>query len=110
MLSPWGWTGIKGSKHVGQCYTINVIKLYICRTIDIDVPDWVLKILCSILRYASWQYVVTLRVNMYVNRYRLFCPSNTKATHLFIYLGQFEVKVSVTDKDLRLREYKTGRV
>ena len=29
MMSPWGWTQIKGSKHVGQCYTINVIKLYI---------------------------------------------------------------------------------
>jgi hypothetical protein len=35
MMRPWGWTGIKGSKHVGQCYTINVIKLYICRTINI---------------------------------------------------------------------------
>jgi hypothetical protein len=37
MMSPWGWTQIKSSKHVGQWnYTINVIKLYICRTINID--------------------------------------------------------------------------
>jgi hypothetical protein len=36
MMSPWGWTGIKGSKNVGMCYTINVIKLYICWTINIE--------------------------------------------------------------------------
>jgi hypothetical protein len=36
-MSPWGWTGIKGLKHVGHCYTINVIKLYICQTINIVI-------------------------------------------------------------------------
>jgi hypothetical protein len=34
----WRWTQIKGSKHVGQWnYTINVIKLYICRVINIEL-------------------------------------------------------------------------
>jgi hypothetical protein len=40
-MSPWGWTRIKGSKHVGQWnYTINVIKLYICRTINMSVESY----------------------------------------------------------------------
>ena len=44
MMGPWGWTQIKVSKHVGQCYTVDVIKLYICQTIDIEITctEWII--------------------------------------------------------------------
>jgi hypothetical protein len=63
MMSPWGWTQMKGLKHVGQWnYTINVIKLYICRTINIkdNIFMWSFKsqINCNILmvlrRFCWW--------------------------------------------------------
>jgi hypothetical protein len=63
MMSPWGWTRIKGLKHVGQYYTINVIKLYICRTINIELKCTKLIILSSFhcnsaecyLRFLRWK-------------------------------------------------------
>jgi hypothetical protein len=46
-MSPWRWTQIKGSKHVGQWNgTINVIELYIlsdseCTEIGLWGMDWI---------------------------------------------------------------------
>jgi hypothetical protein len=45
IMSPWRWTQIKGSKHVGEWnYTINVIELYICRNINIELKctEWII--------------------------------------------------------------------
>jgi hypothetical protein len=47
-----GWTQITGSKHVGQCYTINVTKLYICRTVNIEIKCTECIMLSLILTYS----------------------------------------------------------
>jgi len=44
------------------------------------------------------QFVVTLSASVFVNGPNLCFPSNNTASHLFTFLGQFQIKVSTTSK------------
>jgi hypothetical protein len=60
-MCPWRWTQIKGSKHVGRWnYTNNVIKLYICRTLNIKLKctEWIILGYCCFFLggNAVWSY------------------------------------------------------
>jgi hypothetical protein len=51
-MSPWRWTQIKGSKHVGQWIcTINVIELYIL--LDCEYKAHILLLKLSLLKAIS---------------------------------------------------------